>query len=206
VLIRTTSTSTSTVYSPVVTITSPKSGAIYSSGSGILLTATATVSGSSISKVEFYANSKLITTEKAAPYSWTWTNVAAGTYSITAKAYAANGKITTSSAVSITMRSASAAIVDPFDEQPNESFADLTSVKLYPNPAITFIQLEFNQVQDDPRVYFLITDAMGKTISRIQKPVFGRQVRLDISNLQTGIYFVTLQGKKGKIVRRFLKQ
>jgi hypothetical protein len=65
------------------------------------LTATAADSDGTISKVEFYRGASLINTDTTAPYSYTDPNVAAGTYSYTAKAYDNNGGITTSAAVAM---------------------------------------------------------------------------------------------------------
>jgi chitinase len=56
-----------------------------------------------VSKVGFYNGSTLLSEVTAAPYSYTWSNVAAGTYSITAKATDNSGAATTSAAVSITV-------------------------------------------------------------------------------------------------------
>lgn len=45
---------------------------------------------------EFYANGNLIGTDTASPYSFSWTNVAAGTYTLSAIATDAQGASTTS--------------------------------------------------------------------------------------------------------------
>jgi chitinase len=59
-------------------------------------------------KVEFFANSILVGTATTAPYAATWSNVAGGSYSITAKATDNLGASVTSSAVSILVRCAAA--------------------------------------------------------------------------------------------------
>ena len=56
-------------------------------------------------KVEFYNGSTLIITEKSAPYDWTWTNVPAGVYNLTAKATDNSGNVTTSSIVTFIVKS-----------------------------------------------------------------------------------------------------
>jgi hypothetical protein len=84
---------------PQVNITSPIASAQFRVKDSIRLTATATDMDGSISKVEFYNDSTLIQTISVAPYDWTWTNVAAGTYTITAKAYDNDGAITTSAPI-----------------------------------------------------------------------------------------------------------
>jgi hypothetical protein len=90
---------------PAVSLTSPTSGATFPVGATIPLTATASDSDGTVSKVEFYAGATLIATVATAPYSATWSNVAAGGYTLTAKATDNVGATTTSGGVSITVGS-----------------------------------------------------------------------------------------------------
>ena len=72
-----------------VTLTTPFSGATYSPGVNITLSATATApSGYTLSKVEFFQGTTLIGTDTSAPYSVTWNSVPQGNYAVTAKANA----------------------------------------------------------------------------------------------------------------------
>src|SRR5262249_47723622 len=59
---------------------------------------------------DFYANSTLLGTSTSAPYGITWSNVSAGTYSLTAVATDNGGAITTSGAVSITVNNPSSTL------------------------------------------------------------------------------------------------
>jgi len=52
----------------------------------VSLSATAADANGSVIKVEFFNGATLLNTDLSSPYSFSWTNVAAGTYSITAKA------------------------------------------------------------------------------------------------------------------------
>lgn len=101
----TTSTAASIVVSgntpPVVSLTSPANNSTYTSPASITITASASDVGGSISKVEFYRGSTLLATDASSPYSYSWTGVAAGTYSITAKATDNTSLTTTSSAVTV---------------------------------------------------------------------------------------------------------
>ena len=63
---------------PTATLTAPLNGAQYTAPATITLTATASVSGGTISKVEFYNGTTLLGTSTSSPYSYTWTNVAGG--------------------------------------------------------------------------------------------------------------------------------
>ena len=58
-----------------------------------------------MSKVDFYQGATLLGTDTVAPYSYAWGSVAAGSYSLTAKATDNDGAATTSSTVNITVKS-----------------------------------------------------------------------------------------------------
>ena len=91
---------------PVVSLTSPANGSSYTAPAAITLNATASDSNG-IAKVEFYRGTTLLGTDTSAPYSWALTNVAAGSYSYTAKAYDTLNAVTTSTAVNVTINAAS---------------------------------------------------------------------------------------------------
>ena len=90
---------------PSVNLTSPANGTTFTPGSTITLSANASDSNGSVTKVEFFAGSTKVGEDTSAPYSIAWTNVAAGTYSLTARATDNGGASTTSAAVSITVTS-----------------------------------------------------------------------------------------------------
>ena len=71
---------------PTITLTAPADGATFAAPATIGVAATATDSDGSIAKVEFFSGSTLIGTATSAPFTATWPNVAAGAYSLTAKA------------------------------------------------------------------------------------------------------------------------
>ncbi|UOQ73140.1 Ig-like domain-containing protein [Hymenobacter cellulosilyticus] len=91
---------------PSVSLTSPAGGATFTAPGSITISANAADSDGTVAKVEFYNGSTLLNTDTSSPYSYTWTGVAAGTYSITAKATDNAGASTTSSAVSVTVNAA----------------------------------------------------------------------------------------------------
>ena len=70
------------------------------------ITANASDTGGSVSLVEFFQGTTKIGEDASAPYSFSWTNVAAGPYSLTAKATDNSGGTTTSAAVAITVNGA----------------------------------------------------------------------------------------------------
>ncbi len=94
---------------PTVTITSPVSTTGFTAPAGITITADANDEDGSVNKVEFYNGNTLVHTEVAAPYTWTWENIPAGTYVLTAKATDNGSLVTSSSAVAIVVSEPNAA-------------------------------------------------------------------------------------------------
>jgi chitinase len=90
---------------PVVTLTAPAAGAAYTAPATVTISATASDADGTVSKVGFYNGATLLGEVSAAPYTYTWSNVAAGTYSITAKATDNGGATATTAAVTITVGS-----------------------------------------------------------------------------------------------------
>src|SRR6266568_2579231 len=89
-----------------VSLTAPANNAVFAApAASIALAATATPTNSSrpIAKVEFFRGTTLIGTDTTSPYSFTWTNVATGSYTLTAKATDKNAIATTSAPVTITV-------------------------------------------------------------------------------------------------------
>jgi Subtilase family/Bacterial Ig domain/Fervidolysin N-terminal prodomain/F5/8 type C domain len=87
---------------PTVAITSPADGTGFTAPATVPVTATASDSDGSVQKVDFYANGTLIGTAAASPYAMTWSNVLAGSYTLTAVATDNLGVTTTSAPVTIT--------------------------------------------------------------------------------------------------------
>ena len=98
---------------PTVSLTSPVANSTFNAPASITIAATSTDADGTISKVQFYNGNTLLGSDAASPYSFSWTNVSAGTYSITAKATDNAGAVTTSSAVSITVSSVVVANTPP---------------------------------------------------------------------------------------------
>ena len=71
---------------PVVSLTAPDNSAVYAAPATIVFTATASDPGGSVSVVEFYAGTTLVGSDTTSPYSFTWSNVPAGNYAVTAVA------------------------------------------------------------------------------------------------------------------------
>src|SRR5262249_53706547 len=86
---------------PTIALTSPLNGATYTAPATINLAASVTANGHSITQVQFYNGSTLLTSVAVAPYTFTWTNVAAGNYKLTATLSYDNGSKLNSAQVSV---------------------------------------------------------------------------------------------------------
>jgi len=87
---------------PVVSITAPIDGAVFAAPANVSVAVNATVASGSISGVSFFANGSPIGTASTAPFNATASNLAAGSYDLTAIA-TASGASATSGAVHITV-------------------------------------------------------------------------------------------------------
>jgi hypothetical protein len=88
---------------PTVTLTSPANGAIFAAPATINMTATASDPENHLAKVEFLSGTTVLGTDTTAPFAWSWSNVAAGIYSLTAKAYDTAGAVATSAVITVTV-------------------------------------------------------------------------------------------------------
>jgi hypothetical protein len=92
---------------PTVTLTSPSNNAQYLAPATITWTADASDSDG-IQRVELYAGATLVSTSTTSPYGGSWTDVAAGSYTLTAKAYDNLGASRVSAPINVVVTSPNA--------------------------------------------------------------------------------------------------
>src|SRR4030043_1634155 len=99
---------------PAVSITSPPTGATFTSAVTVTIVATASDTGK-VSKVEFYDNGVYKGYDPRKPYTFNWSITSAdnGTHNWTAKAYDRAGNVATSSIVTLTVNIATADTTPP---------------------------------------------------------------------------------------------
>lgn len=90
---------------PTVTMTSPLNNTDYTDPATISMAASASDLDGSVVSVKFYQNGIQINEDTSAPYAFTWSNVASGTYSLTAVATDNSSASSTSNAVTVTVNS-----------------------------------------------------------------------------------------------------
>ena len=91
---------------PNVSLTAPSNGSVLNVSSNITVTASASDSDGSVSKVEFFQGSTKIGEDTSSPYTITWNNVPAGIYSLYAVATDNQNSTTTSAPVNIQVNAA----------------------------------------------------------------------------------------------------
>jgi hypothetical protein len=88
---------------PGVTLTAPPNDATFTAPASITVSADASDSDGTITRVDFYQGTTLIGFDTTSPYTVPWNNVPAGTYTLTAAARDDDGAVTTSVARTVTV-------------------------------------------------------------------------------------------------------
>jgi hypothetical protein len=86
---------------PVVSLTAPADRTLKTEGGSVTLTATAADPDAGVDHVEFYRGAVLLGTDAASPYSFDWTNLPAGVYSLMARAVSGDHHHTDSTPVTL---------------------------------------------------------------------------------------------------------
>jgi predicted metal-dependent phosphoesterase TrpH len=92
--------------SPTINLTAPANNSTYEEPASVTISADASDTDGSVTKVEFFQGLTWLGEDTSSPYSFTWSGVTAGNYMISARATDNLGAVTVSTAVSV-------AVVDP---------------------------------------------------------------------------------------------
>ncbi|MCG5216973.1 glycoside hydrolase family 48 protein [Streptosporangium soli] len=96
---------------PTAQLTAPTAGATFTAPATVAMAANATDSDGTVAKVDFLNGTTVVGTDTSAPYTYSWTGVAAGSYSVAARATDDKGATTTSAPVGITVTGTTQAAV-----------------------------------------------------------------------------------------------
>ena len=89
---------------PTTTLTSPPAGQTVAAPGTFTLSANAsTNAGCAIQRVEFYNGATLLNTDTTSPFSFSWSGVAAGSYTVKARGYDTLGQFSDSASVNVTV-------------------------------------------------------------------------------------------------------
>ncbi len=189
---------------PVVSIVSPVDDTTYRGPATIRLIANAKDPNDRISKVEFYSGTTLIRTEYYYPYTYTWTNIQPGTYTITAKAYDDKGLSAKSPPVKVKVTNAS--IVSRSSSIDSKTDLNGTlSLRLSPNPASNILHISANGLQQNKPVTISVISASGVVMKVIQSNASNKVVQLDVSSLVSGVYTIKVVSRDKVMYKQFVK-
>ncbi|SFM70015.1 Por secretion system C-terminal sorting domain-containing protein [Chitinophaga sp. YR627] len=166
---------------PVVALTAPTGTETYAAPGNITLTATASDrDGGTISSVTFYNGTAVIGTDNSAPYSVQWNNVAAGSYTITAKATDNGGATATSNAVTIAVNGTSSNLAL---NRPGTA-SSVTGAFAASNAFDASATSRWESAYADPQWIYV---DLGNTynVNRVKitwEPAMGKDYRIEISN------------------------
>lgn len=88
---------------PTVSLTAPANNATFTAPATINLAANAADGDGTVARVEFYQGATKLGEDTSSPYTFAWMNVAAGAYSLTARAFDNLGASTNSAAINVTV-------------------------------------------------------------------------------------------------------
>jgi len=181
---------------PVVSISSPVSGAIFSPLSSITITASATDADGTIARVDFYNENYFLSSDFTSPYSFIGTNVPEGSYTITAKATDNAGATTSSTPVIVNVSTLKSGILETsiIGGSANETPAESENLVCYPVPFTSQLNIKFIPVEGENVTSIEILNEMGKCI--INSKHFDTQIVMQLAYLMPGIYFVRVRTNK----------
>lgn len=118
------------LYPPTVSLTAPANNTEFVQNTTITLTATASDTDGSISRVDFYDGATLIGTDNTAPYSFAYTNPSVGTHQLKARAIDNSALSSDSADVSVTVNAFQAPSISLTSPLPNDQVTLGGSVQL----------------------------------------------------------------------------
>jgi len=119
---------------PLVILTAPSSGMVYTAPASLALSADASDLDGNIVKVEFFQGSMSLGADTTSPFSVSWGNVSAGDYTLTAHATDDRGAVTTSAPVSVTVEARLQPLADAYvrdgSSYVNRNFGGFTTLQV----------------------------------------------------------------------------
>jgi phosphatidylserine/phosphatidylglycerophosphate/cardiolipin synthase-like enzyme len=106
---------------PSVSLTSPTPGSSFTAPASVTLSANASDTDGTITRVEFLANGNVVATVLEGPFTATWSNVPAGTYVITARAWdnRSETRITSTATITVAASPTQPPVVTPPGGEPS---------------------------------------------------------------------------------------
>jgi hypothetical protein len=173
---------------PVVQITSPAHGAMFSNNDVITITADASDSDGTVASVEFFHGPTSLGIDTSAPFSVNWNKPADKYYSITARVTDNEGNVTTSDPVTINVT--------------NKTGIDVLSmdyITFYPNPVKDELNVKSEHEFNSIRIFNL----EGKLIldKRFNETIKSTSLKMFFTN---GVYLLVISNSKETTYSKFI--
>ncbi len=184
--------------SPTVSITSPTSGATFTEGTTISITADAADGDGTISKVVFYRGSVVLGEDSISPYSVEWFDAEAGSHSLTAVAVDNAGASGTAVPVDITVETdvtTEASVIIPENK-----------VTIYPNPFYNYATFKLTATKTGPAEVNIYTIDGKKLENRLVFIGPGLQEFEVGGALSKGIFIAEIRTQNSVHYVKFIKQ
>jgi parallel beta-helix repeat protein len=194
---------------PTVSLTTPEDNSSYTAPATINMLATATDVDGTISKVQFYNDTTLLATEYQGTYSYSWTNVPEGTYTITAKATDNEGAVTTSSKVTVSVVAPSVSLISsnkPSNFINNSGTPVSSGVNLFPNPAGNTVFVSGKGLPQNKDFIISVVSKSGAILKTIRSNTSNKAVEVNVSSLSAGVYTIKATAGFITINKQFVKQ
>ena len=194
---------TATNKAPTVRITSPANNSTYTAPAAITVNALAADADGSVYSVKFYNSTTYLKTVFASPYTYTISNLPAGTYSLTAKATDNNGAQTISAPVTVTVSDASIVSSKPYSENKKTALNDALSLRLAPNPASNIVNIFTSGLQQSKPATLSVISLSGIVLKTIN--ISNPATQLDVSLLVSGVYTIKIISGDKIVWKQFMK-
>lgn len=189
---------------PIVSITSPTNSTSYAAPATITIKATASDADGSITSVKFYNGSTYLKTVFSAPYSYTLSNLPAGTYSLTAKATDNLGAQTISAPVTVTVSNTSIVLSRPLENDRTDADG-IVSFKLSPNPTSKTLNIYTSGLVQNKESTISILSVSGVTMQTVHSVGIAKVIQLDVSSLTNGVYIIKIVNGDKILYKQFVK-
>ncbi len=183
---------------PVISLSSPSKSTSFVAPATITIDAIAHDPDGEIIKVEFYHGTTKLAESTDSPWSYTWKDVAAGTYTITAVATDNKNLKSSSEATNVTVEELSTQIEPAYNTGTKQ-------IKLYPNPNNGRFSINLLSLFKGIEKYLSIIDSTGNTIYFTKVNHDENTIHFDLSEVNPGLYFVKIQTEKKVLTGKFIK-
>jgi hypothetical protein len=179
---------------PIILISNPRKGNVFENLTTITIDAIAYDPDGNITKVEIFNGAVKLVELTTTPYTFTWKDVVAGSYSLTA--------IATDNSADTTISAPVEFVVGP--KVKYDANSDI--IKLYPNPNDGHFSIAFINPLQNEKSDIEITDMAGKQVYNGTVKKEETLKKIDLSDSKSGIYIMIIKDKEILVTKKFIKK